>query len=149
MKKNPYIRNINKHCSICGRNVVVDQYLNGNCGYCGWEQGGDALDYPDIVRYPNRIPFNQAKKLFGEGKPLIPSFEDFIGMFKFYSEVEFTYKGRLFGLYAPHNHILEFFEQGNDDIQYYNTIEEFKANAYIDRILLKDIWHYVKDVDYM
>ena len=76
-------------CQGCGKNVLVDPYGNGFCENCGWVQNREYDKYPDDVRYPNIVSFNKAKRLFAEGAPLSPSFEDFIDGLKFYKEMQF------------------------------------------------------------
>ena len=85
-------------CQICGKSVLVDPYGNGFCENCGWVQNREYDKYPDDVRYPNIVAFNKAKRLFAEGKPLSPSFEDFIDGLEFYKEMQFEYEGNTYGV---------------------------------------------------
>ncbi|MDD4840062.1 MAG: CPCC family cysteine-rich protein [Clostridia bacterium] len=111
MVNNPYEKNIKTKCAVCRKEVLIDQFGQGLCNNCGWEQDINSLDYPDKVIYPNRVSYIKAVLLFGKGRPLLPSFDDFIKMFDFYGELELKYKGRWFGLTASNGHTLEFFEQ--------------------------------------
>lgn len=40
----------------------------------------------------------------------MPNFDDFIGGYNFYTEMEFTYKGIMYGLMGVENAGVEFFE---------------------------------------
>jgi hypothetical protein len=148
MINNPYEKNIKAKCVVCGKEVLIDQFGQGLCNNCGWEQDINSLDYPEKVIYPNRVSYNKAVLLFGEGRPLLPSFDDFIKMFDMYGELELKYKDRWFCLTASDGTI-EFFEQKNNEIQKYESIEEFTEYANIDGDLLKKIWNEVEEAIYM
>lgn len=137
-------------CQVCGNIVTVYQFNNGRCEKCNWEQGGDSLDFPNNVRYPNRVSSNSALRRYRQNKPLIPTFEDFIEMFQYYGEVEFWYANKNYGVTACDGKIIEFFEDGNaDGIQKFASIEEFAQKASIDGHLLCKIWQNVYKAAYM
>lgn len=137
-------------CDVCENSVIVNQYNNGVCTNCGWEQGGDAQDLPDTVRYPNLISLNKAIKLYQEGKSLNPDFEDFISMYNFYGEVEFIYKGTRYGVaFDDKSKCIMLFNTENNQTQLHKKIEDFIAGANINGKLLKDIWSEVENVDWL
>lgn len=150
MKSKSYEKNKSKNCDVCQNEMFVDSFGNGICQNCGWHQDYDSLDFPDKVRYPNRVSFNKAKFLYKEGKPFTPTLEDFIGGLFFYSEMEFTYNGRRFGVFLRADFSIELCE-GNieDSTKYYKTKEDFMTNANVDGILLKDIWSDIENANYM
>jgi hypothetical protein len=124
--------------------------MNGRCSYCDWDQNADSMDFPDRVRYPNLVSFNKARRLFEQGKPLIPSLEDFVGGLFFYREMHFEYKGKSYGVCLRDEEIIEFFENKiEESAQFYKTEDEFMVNAHIGGALLKDIWDEVENADYM
>ena len=96
-------------CQVCGKSVLIDPYGNGFCENCGWVQNREYDKYPDDVRYPNIVSFDKAKRLFAEGKPLSPSFEDFIDGLKFYKEMQFDYDGKTYGVLIRDNDSLHFY----------------------------------------
>lgn len=150
MKKSPYTKDILSNCNVCRQYVYIDQYGNGQCINCGWQQDRDYIDNPDRVIYPNVVSFNKAKLLYNEGKPFIPSLEDFLDGLFFYSEMEFSYKGRRFGVFLRKDFIIELYE-GNieESMQSYKTKEDFMNNAHIGGMLLKNIWNDVENSGYM
>jgi hypothetical protein len=85
-------------CAVCKNNVLVDQFGQGQCPICGWNQSVDSLYFPNKVHYPNIISYKKALLLFQEGKILKASFEDFIEGLYFYSEMHFEYHSRGFGV---------------------------------------------------
>ncbi|MDD3323395.1 MAG: hypothetical protein PHS59_18315 [Paludibacter sp.] len=150
MKKNPYIEDVIKKCDVCRQGVNVDQYGNGECHHCGWKQDKDVFDFPDRVMYPNLVSFNKAKSLFRQGKKFIPSFEDFVGGLFYYSEMQFDYKSKRFGVVLRKGYSIEFFEFDKEEgYQVYKTKDEFMTNAHIDDMLLRDIWDAVENANYM
>ncbi|MEG1663478.1 MAG: CPCC family cysteine-rich protein [Clostridia bacterium] len=139
-----------KKCAICDNNIFVDEFDNGRCDVCGWEQSIDSLDFPDEVRYPNRITYKEAMQIFKEQKRLIPTFKDFIEMFNFYSEVEFCYQNKNYGVIASDGATIEFYEMNvPESLQLFASISQFETEASINGKLLKDIWEDVYKAAYM
>ena len=92
MKNNPYDRNSKSTCDVCGITIYVDSAGNGEkCPVCGWIQCSLNQEFPDRVTNPNLISLNKAKRLYAEGKPFIPDFNDFLLGLNFYGEMEFSY----------------------------------------------------------
>ena len=146
----PYEKIDIKSCDVCGKPVAIDQFGYGNCENCGWTQDPARIKSPDRVEYPNRISLNKAKKLYKLGKKLEPDFDDFIAGLEMYSEMEFNYNNKNYGVILYDNNQIEFFEDKNpDSLQVYSNTAEFKEKANINGKLLKDIWQDVKNADYM
>lgn len=147
-KKHEY--NIKSLCPVCGHSVMIDEIGNGdNCPHCGWVQNIGNLEYPDRVECPNLISLNKAKKLYQEGKPFTPDFEDFIGGYNFYGEMEFTYKGITYGLMGIENEGVEFWGINTDIYQLFKNIEEFAEKAKVDGKPIKDIWNEVENANWL
>lgn len=147
-KDNSHERNIEKNCDLCGRPLLVDQYRWGRCEHCGWDNCEAALENPDYPYMGNFLSYNNAKKLYKEGKPLRPNFEEFIEFFRVYGEVQFTHKKKVYGFYRG-NPIAMFCVGVNNSTKYYESYDDFRKRAEIDGLLLKDIWNEVEGVNYL
>lgn len=138
-----------KACDVCGKIVAIDQFGFGKCENCGWIQDPNLIEMPDKVMYPNRISLNKARFLYKQGKKLEPDIDDFIAGLMMYSEMEFWYNNKNYGVCHANNQI-EFFEDKNESsLQVYANTSEFREKANIDGKLLKDIWKDVVKADYM
>ena len=149
----------NKHemkegkCSVCGYPVMIDEIGNGEvCAHCGWRQDSAAKKLPDDVLLANPISLNKARRLYKEGKPFEPDFDDFIEFCEMYGEVEFKYSGRLFVIDRGDNETILFgedngFTQERAIPTVFANIDEFADKASIDGILVKDLWHKIKNFD--
>ena len=93
-KSRTTVKNFPMRCPVCEKIVFVNQYYGGKCDNCTWFVDKNGLKFPDSVEYPNMISLNKARKLYQEGKPFKPSFEDFIEAFKIYGEMSFYYRER-------------------------------------------------------
>lgn len=150
MKHNIQEYNIQSKCAVCGHSVMIDEIGNGdNCQNCGWVQNIGNLEFPDRIECPNLISLNKAKKLYQKGKPFTPDFEDFIDGYNFYGEMEFTYNDITYGVMGVENIGVEFWGMNTDKYETFKDIEDFKLKAQIDGKLLKDIWHEVKNVNWL
>ena len=150
MKHNTQEYNIQSKCAVCGHSVMIDEIGNGdNCQYCGWAQNIGNLEFPDRVECPNLVSLNKARKLYKEGKPFIPDFDDFIDGYNFYGEMEFTYKGITYGLMGVENVGVEFWGMNTDKYEIYKDIEEFEQKAHINGKLVKDIWDEVENANWL
>ena len=137
-------------CQVCGKSVFVDQYGNGFCENCGWIQNREYDKYPDDVRYPNIVAFNKAKRLFAEGQPLSPSFEDFIDGLKFYKEMQFDYEGKTYGVLIRGNDSVHFYLfHSLVSCQIYPSVTAFYEKAHINSIPLSTLWPNITKADYM
>lgn len=137
-------------CPVCGNIIKIDGYGNGDvCPKCSWDYNEMNEEFPDRVICPNLIPLNKAKKLYKENKPFIPDFEDFISGFNFYGEMEFTYKGVIYGLVGIAKEGVEFYSTNTGEYKVFKDIEEFKQKAQIDGKLVKDIWNKVTNTNWL
>ena len=148
-KKDPH-GNTEKVCDACKKNVMADQFGQGECEHCGWYQNDMGCEFPDRVVFPNIVTLNKAKLLVKAGKPLLPDFEDFMGGLFFYGEMEFDFEGRTFeiSLVSDDSENITIGDSPTN-IQTYKDREDFMANAHINGMLLKDIWHKVENAKYL
>jgi len=137
-------------CQLCEKTIALKPQISNSCDFCGWRQHLNYNENPDSVIFPNRVSFNRAIELVKQGKPLIPTLDDFAQMVKYNLHAEFFYKSRHYGVLDGHGNDIEFYEMSIEEgYQSYPTIDEFKEKAHIGGKLLKDIWHEVVDADYM
>lgn len=132
-------------CQIC--NMPLNETMN-RCPNCGWIQELD-IDSPDDIQWSyNFVSYNKAKKLFKDGKPLLPDFGDLLDSMKIYSEIEF-YVGEIhLGIVTTENGQIHFYKWNNTESGYqvYASIDEFAVKANINGILLKECWHNLKEI---
>lgn len=146
-KNNSHENNKIKHCVICGRPISVDEFGFGVCD-CGWANMKTAIEQPDKVFLPNFLTFNHAKQLFMEGKPLLPSFDEFLEVFRIYGEMQFTYKNKVYGIIR--DDLIKFFCASiENSTKKYESYDEFKERADINGQLLKNIWSEVTKINYL
>jgi len=153
MKKYNPREKINKSkCDVCNFPIWLDKFGNGDdCPNCGWRQTEESVDYPDRTGVRNIPSLNSARKLYAEGKnPLLADFNDFIDAWEGYGELEFTYNGIVYGLYAP-KAIITLFESISDGkiVGQFRSLDEFREKANINGVLLKDLWHNVTNTDFL
>lgn len=150
MKHNIQEYNIKSKCAVCDHSVMIDEIGNGDkCPNCGWDHAKIHEEFPDRVMCPNLISLNKARKLYKEGKPFTPDFDDFIDGFNFYGEMEFTYQGITYGLMRTKNVGIEFWGMNTDKYEIYKDIEEFEQKAQINGKLVKDIWDEVENANWL
>ena len=150
--KNPYQRDIVQKCDVCGRIVFVDQFGNGVCESCGWVQSAneEQFEMANKISYPNLVPLSVAKEQYAKGLPFTPSFEDFLNGLLFYSEMEFDYNNKHYGVFYYTSENVEFFEVDvPQSLTKFKNIKDFADRANIDGHLLKDIWKHVKNARFM
>ncbi|MBQ7579201.1 MAG: hypothetical protein IJT25_01575, partial [Clostridia bacterium] len=133
-------------CEVCNKPVAVDDYGNGLCENCGWEQDKTQFLHPDTVQYPNMMSLNKAKALYKAHKPLLPSIEDFAEALFMYGEMEFKYNGELFEVSFENEDIML---ASKNEYQTFKTKRDFIENATIKGTKLKDLWKDVKNAYYM
>lgn len=142
--------NIESKCPVCRHVIFVDSVGNGDtCINCGWDHSKIHDGFPDRVMCPNLISLNKARKLYKEGKPFIPNFEDFIDGYNFYGEMKFTYNGITYGLMGIENEGVEFWGINTDIYQMFKNIEEFAEKAKVDGKPIKDIWNEVENANWL
>ena len=148
--KNIYDNIFEKNCAVCGHEYMADIYDQGECSYCGWYNGKIYCEFPDSVIFSNLISLNKAKKLFKEGKKLIPSLEDFLEAFEHYGETGFEYNNVSYGLFRYNEEEIEMSwgPEPNGTV-YFKNKEDFIKNAKIGNEYVRDIWDKVENADYM
>ncbi len=148
--KNNIDKTVIKKCAVCGSDVKVDQFGQGQCLNCTWYNGDDAEFYNERVVFPNLVSLNKAKKLIQDNKAIKPDLDDFIGMFLFYGEVEFTYKGVEYEMSRKGNDGGNYFGYSLESVKIYGSTEEFRENAKThDGKFLRDVWDEVEDAKYI
>lgn len=145
--EDPYVRNIPTKCPVCGRVVLVEQFGNGECENCTWNVDNINIKFPDRVEYPNMISLNKARKLYREGKPFKPSFDDFIEGLEKYSEMTFYYKKKEAAVFFYTDEEVRLEWNGKTAI--YSNTADFRQNARLNGKLLSEIWNDVERADYM
>ncbi len=152
-KETPYKRKFKTNCPVCGNECLKDQYGNGECNNCSWNLDSYGEKYPTRVTYPNLISLNKAKKLYSEGKPFEPDFDDFIDALYNYSEMQFEYKGVYYAATLVENgnneYSIELYNQNTKETIFFNNDEDFKNNAKVDGKLLNDIWDETTDRNWL
>lgn len=144
--EDPYAKIYPTKCPVCGKVAMIDKYGNGECKNCLWNLDRACETNPDSVQYPNMLSLNKAKLLYKQGKPLKPSFEDFIKGLIMYSEMTFYYANREAAVYYSGEKIC-FDYDGRT--QKFTNENDFYAHASIGDKLLKDIWNNIEKADYM
>lgn len=145
----PSRRKFKTKCPVCASITLKDEYGNGECKTCGWKFDSLSKKYKNSVIYPNLISLNKAKKLFNEGKPFTPDFNDFVAGFNCYGEMEFAYKGVTYVVMGTSNDSVEFGEMGTDTFEVFKDINEFAEKAKVNEKLVKDIWSEVENVNWL
>lgn len=144
--EDPYARIYPTKCPVCGKISMIDQYGNGECKNCLWNLDRACEANPDRVQYPNLVSLNKARLLYRQGKPLKPSFEDFIKGLIMYSEMTFYYANREAAVYYSGGNICFDYDEKT---QKFTDENDFYAHASIGGKLLKNIWDDIKNADYM
>lgn len=134
-------------CQVCSNPVMVDDNFNTYepCWTCGWINEGAGRDFPSMWSIANIMSLDKARQLYKQGKSLKPDFEDFMEFYEGYGEVEFKYKKMLYGMIrADEGEGVVFWQcrvypEDRNPVEY-SSIEDFKANAKIDGVLIKDLW---------
>ncbi len=146
--KSIYDEIFDKACSVCGKIIKKDIYDQGNCPFCKWKNNFLADKNPNRVIYPNLISLNEAKQLYGQGKPFEPDLDDFVEALFFYSEVQFKYNNMFYEvILASENNedIIKMNDFNGGNLQTFKTKEDFKNNAKVEGKFLKDIWNDTTD----
>ncbi|MDD3947290.1 MAG: CPCC family cysteine-rich protein [Clostridia bacterium] len=138
------------NCDVCGQPIWIDQYGNGDeCPVCGWRQSEESAEHPNVAGILNIPSLNSARELYRQGKPFIADFTDFIEACENYGEVEFTYKQIRYGVWGEKGFIVLHERITGKTIGVYTSMEDFKNNAKINGILLKDLWTFVENTDFL
>lgn len=145
------IKNINTKCDVCGNDILVDKYGNGECNICGWRQSYESFSHPNIAGIKNIPSLNSARHQFAVGKSaILANFDDFISAFENYGELEFRYNNIRYGVLLDDvsNKVILLNIKTNKK-QSYLDIDDFSQNARIDSVLLKTLWNQVSHTDFL
>ena len=146
----PYAKTKVKKCDVCGNVCFVDNFGNGVCEHCSWDQGAMCKDDINYCGYPNLISLARARELYKIKKPFVPNFTDFVQDLLCYGEMEFTYKNvKYIAIRYTDYFEIVFFKEGDRLKQGYKSVEEFEEKCNINGKRLKDIWNDVSNVDYL
>ena len=147
--KNIYSEIFDKNCSVCQKQIKKDIYDQGDCLYCGWKNNFFADENPNAVLYPNLISLNKAKKLFSEGKPFEPNFDEFMEALHGYSEMQFEYKGIYYAVELVYDENKELkirlYNSQTKETIFFEDDADFKNNAKIGNEYIKNIWEDTTD----
>ena len=138
-------------CQVCRQTVMVDEYGNGEvCGNFGWHQDSAAKKIPYQIFFANKVSFDKAKKLYSEGRPLEPDFEDFIDFCDTYRGVEFLYNKTQYFVSKSDNENYSLYVCRDKSILIgeYQDIDDFAERASIGGLLLKDLWGQIKNFEF-
>lgn len=143
MKKNIYEKIFEKPCAVCGSKVMVDIFRQGKCPHCEWNNGLMVEDNEDKVIYPNLVSLNKAKELYKQGKAFVPNIYEFFEALNFYSEMQFKYKEKYYGVVFANNdsneNAIEIFEFNNKS-KIFSSVADFIENAKIGEEYIRNIW---------
>lgn len=145
---------IRKHakCHVCGGDVFVDEYGNGDeCPRCGWRQSDESFLNPNIAGIRNIPSLNSAKKQYAQGgSAVLANFNDFVSALSSYGEVEFTYKNVRFGvLFDDESKRLMLINIKTNQKQFYTDLNDFANNAALDGTKLSELWGGVTNTDFL
>ncbi len=135
-----------KYCDVCGSKVEIDDYNNGRCKNCGWNNV--APDVSEVANYPNMLSLSDAKIAYKNGKRLLPSFGGFLEILSRGFEMVIWYKTKKYGAML-NNKMFDFYLwNSNKNFQEYNTIDEFAEKANINGVPLRDLWKDIVKIEY-
>ncbi len=147
MSTDSYKKIYSKPCDVCGNEIKIDQYGNGECKVCGWFNVESK--FSEKANYPNMLSLANARESYRQGKKLLPTFEDFLDIVSRGFEMALWYKRRKYGAMLFSEKSFDFYLWNSEEnFQEYQTIEEFGEKANIDGKLLKDIWQNIKRIEY-
>lgn len=137
---------IKKKCDVCNKDIFVDEWGNGRCKNCSWEQNADCLNYPNVTNPPNFVSLNRAKVLFKNNKPLLPTYKEMLHLVERGFDISFIYKKQKYQLDLHQTYTL--WKVGTQEYIEYKDFHDLSRNLSINKILLKDIWQDVKSLKY-
>lgn len=135
-----------KKCDICGNNVITDEWGNGKCKICKWEQSRDCVEYPDNINPPNFVSMNRAKEYYKQGKKLLPSYNEFINLVDRGFDFTFNFKGKKYSLTVHDDFTI--WEIDTNNLHVYKTIDDLKNNFEIDGVKISENWGKVNKLKY-
>jgi len=144
----PLVKDQVCNCSICGKLALKDQWGNGECQNCGWKFSKDEEIFEkDLgISYPMLVTPTTARKQYKKGLPFKATFEEFVNGLYFYSEMLFKHNEIMYEVFFKGEKIIFCSEYIQKE---YIDREDFKNNANINGILLKDLWDEVTFAGFM
>lgn len=138
-----------KECEVCSQIIDVDVYGQGGCPNCGWWNCFLNEENPSRITMPNLVSLNKAIKLYKEGKPFEPNFDEFIEDLHSYGEMQFVYNGVLYAVELVCDEDkktkIQLFNSQTKQSQFFENGNEFKNNAKIGSEYLRNIWEQTTD----
>lgn len=135
-----------KKCDVCGKDIKVDEFGNGKCKNCGWNNDENALIYPDAINPPNFMSLNEAIYNYKKNIKYKPTFDRIVELLERGLDVMFKYKGNKYQLSRLNDYTI--WEYDTKNYISYPTIEQFKEKAEIGGVPLKDLWEKVNFIKY-
>ena len=135
-----------KKCDVCGKDIKVDEFRNGKCKNCGWNNDENALIYPDAINPPNFMSLNEAIYNYKKNIKYKPTFDRIVELLERGLDVMFKYKGNKYQLSRHNDYTI--WEYDTKNYISYPTIEQFKEKAEISGVPLKDLWEKVNFIKY-
>lgn len=127
-------------CEVCGRLTFADDYGKTDvCRNCGWKSNSDSEFYEECygISYPMLVPLSRAREQYKAGQKFKATFEDFINGLKYYSEMLFWHKEKVYEVFRRNGGVVL---SSKDSEQKFISPETFYTQASINGRLLKDIW---------
>ncbi len=135
-----------KHCDVCGEDVKIDSWGNGQCKNCGWNNDENALVYPNAINPPNFMSLNEARNNYKNKTKFKPTFDRVMELVDRGLDIVIKYKKILYQLSKHNDYTL--WEVDTDNYIAYESLEEFKDNVKINNIFLKNLWKDIKFIKY-
>ena len=135
-----------KKCDVCGKDIKVDDWENGACKNCGWNNDEDAIKYPNAINPPNFTSLNEAKNNYKNNVTYKPTFDRVAQLVDRVLDIIIKYKKSLYQLSKHDDYTL--WKINTKDYQSFKSLQELKNNAKVDNSYLKDIWQEISDISY-
>ena len=135
-----------KNCDICGENTKIDNYGNGKCKNCGWNNDENAVTFPNSINPPNFTSLNEAKNNYKNKLKYKPTFDRIVDLVDRGFDIIIKYKKSLYQL-SKHDDFT-IWEVDTNNYKSYKSFDEFKSKANINDIPLKDLWKNIKFIKY-
>ena len=137
---------IKKKCDVCQNEIIIDQWGNGKCKFCKWEQSQDCSDFPDVINPPNFISLNTAKKYYIENKKFYPTYDEAMELIERGLDFSFVYNNKRYLL--EKNDVYSLYDNNYQNIAEYESFEALTKNLSINEVKLKEIWSSLKNFKY-
>ena len=135
-----------KQCDVCGKDIKIDNYGNGKCKNCGWNNGENAVTFPNSINPPNFMSLNEAKNNYKNKLKYKPTFERIMELVDRGLDIVIKYKKSLYQLSKHEDYTI--WEIDTKNYKSYKSLEKFKNNVQINNSFLKDLWKDIKFIKY-